>query len=185
MTGAEPRIALVVAVAANGVIGKDGKLPWHISSDLKFFRNITMGKPIVMGRKTYESIGKPLDGRDNIVITRNAGYQPEGVIVASNVEDALSIARKKAAARGSDEISVIGGAQIYGQTLPIADVIYLTEVHDTPDGDAFFPEIDRLAWKEVSRERFEAGPRDNADYSIVVLERIQDKPSLDRGSFLA
>jgi len=171
MAAMGPLIAFVVAVAENGVIGKDGKLPWHISSDLKFFRRITMNKPVVMGRKTYESIGKPLDGRDNIVITRNEDFQPEGVIVASNVEEALAIARQKATERGSSEISVIGGAQIYEQTLPMTDVIYLTEVHEEPEGDAFFPKIDPSAWKEVSRERFDAGPRDSADYSIVVLER--------------
>lgn len=171
MTATEPRVALVVAVAENGVIGKDGKLPWHISSDLKFFRAITMNKPIVMGRKTYDSIGKPLDGRDNIVVTRNAAFQAEGVFVAGDVEQAMELARNKARERGANEISVIGGAQIYAATLPFADIIYLTEVHDEPDGDAFFPEIDKDTWREVSRERREAGEQDSADYSFVVLER--------------
>lgn len=176
MTSPEPRIAFVVAVAENGVIGKDGKLPWHISSDLKFFRRITMNKPVVMGRKTYESIGKPLDGRDNIVITRNRDFTAEGVFVVATIEEALALARAKAAERGSDEIPVIGGAQIYDLTLPLADVIYLTEVHGSPEGDAFFPEIDRSVWKEVSRERFEAGPRDSTDFSLVVLERNRAVP---------
>lgn len=171
MTKVEPRIALVVAGAENGVIGKRGKLPWHISSDLKYFRAMTMNKPVVMGRKTFESIGKPLDGRDNIVITRNPDFQASGVHVVANVEEALALAREKASERRADEISVIGGAQIYEQTLDQADVLYLTEVHAAPEGDAFFPKLDRSVWREVSRQRYEAGPRDSASYSLVVLER--------------
>ena len=165
------QIALVVAVADNGVIGKDGKLPWHLSSDLKFFRAVTMNKPLVMGRKTYDSIGIPLDGRDNIVITRNRNFQAEGVFAVTSVDAALELARKKAHQRGAAEIAVIGGAQIYELTLPLADIIYLTEVHSSPDGDAYFPGIDRAQWRETSRERHAAGPGDSADYSFVVLTR--------------
>ena len=165
------RIVLVVAIAENGVIGRSGKLPWRLSSDLKFFRNVTMDKPLIMGRRTFESIGKPLDGRDNIVITRTSGLEWPGVFVVSELDDALGLARKKAAARGADEIAVIGGADIYALTLPVADLIYLTEVHAEPDGDTFFPELDRNEWREVSRERHAAGPKDEADYSFVVLQR--------------
>ncbi len=165
------RIVLVVAIAENGVIGRSGKLPWRLSSDLRFFRSVTMDKPLIMGRRTFESIGKPLDGRDNIVITRTSGLEWPGVFVVSELDDALELARKKAAARGADEIAVIGGAEIYALTLPVADLIYLTEVHAEPDGDTFFPELDRNEWREVSRERHTAGPKDEADYSFVVLQR--------------
>lgn len=171
MATTEPRIAFVVAVAENGVIGRDGKLPWHISSDLKYFRVMTMNKPVIMGRKTFESIGKPLDGRDNIVVTRQHDFTADGAYAVPTVEAALALAREKAAEREVDEISVIGGAQIYGQTLDRADIIYLTEVHAAPEGDAIFPELDRTVWREVSRQRHEAGPRDSADYSLIVLER--------------
>ena len=171
MAGDDARIALVVAVAENGVIGWQGGLAWHQSSDLKFFRKVTMNKPLVMGRKTFESIGKPLDGRDNIVITRNTSFESPGILVAANLEEALELAREEARTRGVDEISIIGGAQIYALSLPLADRIYLSEIHASPDGDTFFPEIDKSQWRETSRERHTAGPKDSADFSIVVLER--------------
>ena len=173
MPGRCARIALVVAVAENGVIGNEGKLPWHLSSDLKFFRKVTMNKPLIMGRKTFESIGKPLDGRDNIVISRNSSLKAPGVLAAADLEEALELARAKARARGADEIPIIGGAQIYELALPRADRIYLTRVHASPDGDTRFPEIDKTQWRETSRERFCAGPKDSADYSFVVLERTR------------
>jgi len=167
------RIALVVAVAENGVIGRAGQLPWKLSCDLKFFRELTMDKPLIMGRKTFESIGKPLDGRDTIVITRNPDFTAKGVHVALSVDEAIKLARYKAKQRGSEEIPVIGGAQIYALTLPLAERIYLTEVHARPQGDAFFPDIDETQWREISRERHLAGPKDSADYSFVVLECIR------------
>ncbi len=173
MADDDARVALVVAIAENGIIGKDGRLPWRLSSDLKFFRNVTMNKPLIMGRKTFESIGKPLDGRDNIVITRTPGFEHSGVHVFSDLDEALRSAREMAAARGSDEISVIGGAEIYAQTLPVADLIYLTEVHAAPEGDTFFPDFNKNAWREVSRERHSAGPKDSSDFSFVVLERAR------------
>ncbi len=173
MAGEDARIALVVAVAENDVIGWQGGLAWHQSSDLKFFRKVTMNKPLIMGRKTFESIGKPLDGRDNIVVTRNTSFQAPGILIAANLEDALVLAREKARARGADEISVIGGAQIYELTLPVADRIYLSEIHYSPDGDTFFPRINKAQWREISRERHAAGAKDAADYSFVVLERIR------------
>ena len=171
--GKGARIALVVAVADNGVIGRQGGLAWRLSSDLKFFRKVTMNKPLIMGRKTFESIGKPLDGRDNIVITRNSAFEAPGILVAANLEDALELAREKARMRGADEISIIGGAQIYALALPRADRIYLTRIHASPDGDIFFPQIDKAQWREVSRERHAAGPKDSADYSFIMLERIE------------
>lgn len=166
------RIALVVAVAENGVIGNDGALPWRLSSDLKFFRKITMNKPVIMGRKTYDSIGKPLDGRDNIVVTRNRKFQAPGIVVAFDLEQALRLARERAAERGANEISVIGGAEIYSLVLPQADIIHLTEVHAAPEGDTLFPEFDKTTWREVSRVRHSAGTKDSADFSFVVLERV-------------
>jgi len=169
----DARIALVVAVAQNDVIGWQGGLAWHQSSDLKFFRKVTMNKPLIMGRKTFESIGKPLDGRDNIVITRNTAFETPGILVAANLEDALVIAQGKAETRGVDEISVIGGAQIYELVLPRADRIYLSEIHSSPDGDTFFPKLDKAQWREISRERHAASPKDSADYSFVVLDRIR------------
>jgi len=172
MANKDARVALIVATAENDVIGNDGALPWRLSSDLKFFRAVTMNKPLIMGRKTYDSIGKPLDGRDNIVITRNSEFEVPGVIVACDLEQALRVAREKAEERNANEIAVIGGAQIYELLLPQADIIYLTEVHAAPEGDTTFPKFNKKEWREVSRERHEAGPKDSADYSFVVLERI-------------
>lgn len=173
MPGGDARIALVVAVAQNGVIGNEGKLPWRLSSDLKYFRKLTMDKPLVMGRKTFQSIGQPLDGRDNIVISRDSSLKAPGILVAANLGEALELAREKARKRGADEIPIIGGAQIYELALPQADRIYLTRVHVSPDGDTWFPEIDKTQWRETSRERHSAGHGDSADYSFVVLERIR------------
>jgi dihydrofolate reductase len=170
-TGKGARIALVVAVAQNGVIGRQGGLAWRLPSDLKFFRQVTMNKPLIMGRKTFESIGKPLYGRDNIVITRNSAFEAPGILVAANLDDALELAQEKALIRGADEISIIGGAQIYALALPRADRIYLTRVHASPDGDTFFPQIDKAQWREISSQRHAAGPGDSADYSFILFER--------------
>lgn len=165
-------VAFIVAVARNGVIGRDGQLPWRLSTDLKLFRRLTMGKPIVMGRKTWESLAKrPLDGRDNIVVTRDATFQAEGAMVAHSVDDALRIARAAADARQADEVMVIGGEEIFRSTLAEADRIYLTEVHAEPAGDTFMPPLDQSQWQERSRERLERGPKDEFDAELVVLER--------------
>ncbi len=169
----DARVALVVAVAENGVIGKAGGLAWHLSSDLKYFRKLTMNKPLIMGRKTFLSLGKPLDGRDNIVITGNPDFTAKGIITVASAEAALMLARDKARERGANEIAVIGGGQIYALMLPLAARIYLTEVHAQPEGDTFFPKPDEAQWRETSRERHLAGPRDSADYSFVVLVRTQ------------
>ena len=165
------KISLIVAVAENGVIGRNGALPWHVPSDLKTFKRLTMGKPIVMGRKTYVSIGKPLPGRDNIVVTRDAGFSADGTDRAASVDDALDIARRKATERGVDEIMVIGGAEIFALTLPFADRIYLTRIHAHPDGDVTFPEPDPRIWREVSRSPVAPDPRDDAAATLLILER--------------
>jgi dihydrofolate reductase len=166
------RIAFVVAAAETGVIGRGGRLPWRIPSDLKAFRRLTFGKPVIMGRKTYQSIGKPLDQRDNIVVTRDRAFRPEGIIVAPSLEAALDQARALAAAKSIGEIMVIGGAELYRQALPLADRIYLTRVHAEPDGDALFPPLSPAEWREVSREPL---PRDAADEyacTFIILERL-------------
>ncbi len=153
-------------MARNCVIGKNNALPWRLSSDLKRFRCITMGHPIIMGRKTYESIGRPLDGRKNIVITRNPEFRPDGVTVAGSIDEALGLAN-------DDEIMIIGGADIYAQTLSRADRIHLTLIHENFDGDAYFPEIDSKEWKEAEREDIEPGVDAAFGYSFVTLERVK------------
>ncbi|HBS42349.1 MAG TPA: type 3 dihydrofolate reductase [Oceanospirillales bacterium] len=165
------KLALIVAVAQNRVIGRDNKLPWYLPNDLKYFKQTTLGKPVIMGRKTYESIGKPLPGRTNIVITRQAGYQPEGVKVVGTVEDAIKVAESVCLIDGQDEAMVMGGAEIYGLTLPHCERLYLTEVHADVEGDAWFPEYEKSEWKEVTREDFKAEGPNPFDYSFVVYER--------------
>lgn len=166
------KLAMIVAMAENRVIGRDNKLPWYLPNDLKYFKQVSMGKPILMGRKTYDSIGKPLPGRTNIVITRNPEWQAEGVKVVHSLEQALALAESIAEIDGAEELMVIGGDQIYQSALPRCDRLYLTEVHAEVEGDAYFPDFDREQFKELARERFEAeGPNPYA-YSFVVLERL-------------
>lgn len=166
------RIALVVAVADNGVIGQEGGLPWRISSELKHFKGLTMGKPMVMGRKTFESIGKPLEGRDTIVITRNPHFEAAGIHVVDGLEAALEVARRLAKGRQADEVLVVGGGEIYRTALPVADRVYLSEIHAEPEGDTRFPTLDAQIWQETSRERRDPGPKDSAAFSFVVLDRV-------------
>ncbi len=166
------KISFVVAASENGVIGRDGGLPWRQSSDLKTFRRLTMGKPMIMGRRTFESIGKPLDGRDNIVVTRDPFFEVNGVSVAPSVADAVTLARVLAMTRGADEIMVIGGAQIYDALLPIADRIYLTRIHAEVEGDRHLPPLDPARWREVSREVLPKGERDDHAASLFVYDRI-------------
>jgi dihydrofolate reductase len=162
------RIALVVAVSRNGVIGRDGGLPWHISSDLKRFKAITLGKPVIMGRKTWESLPKrPLPGRKNIVITRQHQFFSEGAVVVADIESALR------AAGDVEEIAVIGGGEIYAMVFPKADRIYLTEVALDAEGDTFFPALNPTEWQEVSREVQEAGPNDSAGFTLRTLDRLK------------
>lgn len=173
MTVAGIAVSLVVAVAENGVIGREGGLPWRMPSDLKTFRRMTMGKPLIMGRRTIEAIGKPLDGRDNIVVTRDAAFSMPGTIVVGSIDAALAEARRCAAARGADEIAVIGGADIYRQTMPVADRIYLTRIHATPDGDATFAEPDPAHWRLAERQPIAPHPRDDHAATLLVYERIR------------
>jgi dihydrofolate reductase len=154
-------ISLIVAASTNNVIGAKGNLPWRLSADLKRFKTLTMGKPIVMGRKTYESIGRPLPGRQNIVITRQDNYAPEGCTVVQSVDAAL-------AAADAPEIMIIGGGHIYEAFIPMAERIYLTRVDADIDGDTYFPEISEDQWQEVSRQEQAADP-DN-DYDVVFME---------------
>jgi len=164
-------VTFVVAVADNGVIGQGGGLPWLLKSDMQHFRAATMGKPVVMGRKTYLSIGKPLAGRTNIVVSRDRAFAAPGVLVAPSIEAALTVARGDALRRGAAEIAVIGGADIYAQTMTAADRLVVTRVHLRPGGDTKFPSVDPNVWKEVERAEHRAGPHDEADFTIVVYER--------------
>lgn len=164
-------ICLVVAMADNRVIGRNGGLPWHLSSDLKFFKSVTMGHPVVMGRKTYESIGRPLPGRDNIVITRQSGFAAEGVEVVPSLEAALERGSALAGERGVDTVMVIGGGQIYAASIEQADRVVLTEVHTEIDGDTRFPPLPDEEWREVSRDDRPPETPDEPALSFVILER--------------
>lgn len=164
-------IVLVVAAAENGVIGRDNQMPWRIKSDLKYFRSVTMSKPVVMGRKTYVSIGKPLPGRTNIVVTRQRDFAEPGVLAAPGIDQALCAARGDALRRGTNEIAVIGGTEIFLQTLPIADRIALTLVHASPPGDTYFPALDASVWHETERTLHERGPGDDYGFTIVQYQR--------------
>lgn len=166
-----PKLTLVVAVAKNGVIGRDGALPWRLSSDLKRFKAATMGKPILMGRKTWDSLPrKPLPGRQNLILTRDADFMADGAWVYTDLAAMIAAARAMAEAAGVDEVCVIGGAQLYNAVLPQAERIVLTEVNLEPQGDARL-EIDLSSWREVGREAVAAGPNDDADFVVRTLER--------------
>lgn len=163
-------IVFVVAVAENGVIGAAGAIPWRLKSDMRRFKALTIGKPVVMGRKTFVSMRRPLPDRTNIVITRDADYRAAGAVVTASSAAALAIASGDALRRSVAEIAVIGGAEIYAQWMDSADRLEVTEVHARPDGDTFF-EIDKAQWEEVARERHSAGPDDSADFSYVTYRR--------------
>jgi dihydrofolate reductase len=168
---ARPQIALIVAVADNGVIGARGTIPWRLKSDMQRFKAITMGKPIVMGRKTFASLKRALPGRTNIVVTRDANFRAAGAVVTNSFDAARAVATGDALRRFATEIAVIGGAQIYAQWMDIADRLEITEVHARPDGDTYFAEIDASRWEEVARVRNPAGPDDSADSSYVTYRR--------------
>jgi dihydrofolate reductase len=168
-------VSLIAAVAENGVIGADNDLPWHIPSDFAFFKRMTLGKPLIMGRKTFESIGRPLPGRTNIVVTRQHGYQPDGVIVIDDLDAALAHARSIAEADGVDEIMIGGGGQIFQAALPLADRLYVTHVDAEPDGSTHFPRIEAAEWKVVSRPENEPSDKDSNTYQVRIYERARPR----------
>jgi len=164
-------ISLVVAVTENNVIGRDGGLPWRLSTDLKRFKTLTMGKPVVMGRVCYDSIGKPLPGRPNIVITRNPDFKPEGAIVVHSLEDALEEAFAEAERLGVDEICVIGGGVVYGEAMKLATILHVTHVRAAIEGDTFFPAIDPAIWQAGEAEDVPAGEKDDFPTRFVTYRR--------------
>lgn len=169
------KISLIFAKSSNGVIGKDKTLPWHLSADLKRFKKITSDNSILMGRKTYESIGKPLPNRKNFIITRQKKFEAKGCFVVNSLEEAIENCK------GEPEIFVIGGSEIYEQAMKFADRIYLTEIHEEFEGDTFAPEIDFTKWQEVSREDFEPDGKNKYFYSFITLEVLKKSKSDVRG----
>ena len=164
-------VLLLAAVAENGVIGRGNALPWRLKSDMQHFRATTMGKPVVMGRKTYLSIGAPLKGRTTIVVSRDPAFTAAGVVLAPNLDTALSVARGDALRRNTDAIIVAGGAEIYAQAMPLATRLAITRVHKIVDGDAHFPEIDPSRWQESARREQQAGPDDEAAFAFADYTR--------------
>ena len=160
------RIALIAAMAENGVIGRENRLPWRLPADLRRFKSVTMGKPVIMGRKTYESIGKPLPGRSNIVVTRDPDYRAPGCQVVHSLEQALE------AGAGHTEVMVIGGAELYRQALGRAQRMYLTLVRAEVEGDTLFPDIEPQQWRELERESHRADEKNQYDYDFVILQRV-------------
>lgn len=163
----------MVAMASNGVIGRENRLPWHLPEDLRYFKRITLGKPIIMGRKTFESIGRPLPGRPNIVVSRSVDWSAPGVTVADSLESALHSAQALAAASGAEELIVIGGAQIYAAALPLASRLYVTEVHAAVAGDTWFPPVNPAEWREIAREEYAATDDSLYACAFVVHDRVQ------------
>ena len=165
---------MIAGVAENGVIGSDQTIPWRVPSDMAFFKRTTMGKPVVMGRKQYETVGKPLPGRSNIVITRQKGYQSEGVLVFHDIDSALQRAREIAQADGVDEIMIIGGGELYAQLMGRADRLYISHIDLSPPGDVRFPAIAPEQWTVVDLPEVAPSPRDEAAYRVKVYERRRD-----------
>ncbi|MDX5444151.1 MAG: dihydrofolate reductase [Hymenobacteraceae bacterium] len=159
-------IAIVVATAENNAIGKNNELLWHLPADLKHFKQLTTGHPIIMGRKTFESIGKPLPNRTSIIVTRQADYKQENCVVVQDVKSALEKAQKL-----DEQVFIIGGGEIYKEMLPFTDTIYLTKVHDTFDADTFFPELNPDNWQETEREDFKPDEKNKYAYSFITLKR--------------
>ena len=164
-------LVLVAAVARNGVIGSDQQLPWRLSTDMKRYKALTWGRPMVMGRKTFESIGRALPGRETIVVTRDPGFAAEGVVIAHDLDAALDRAADRARVMGASEIIVAGGGEIYAQTIARAERLFITEVALDAEGETRFPPIDPGQWREVGREKGERGPRDEAEFAFVEYER--------------
>ena len=164
-------IVLIAAIADNGVIGDENRLIWRLKTDLRRFRSLTLGRPVVMGRKTFLSIGKPLPGRETIILTRDPDFRPEGVHVAHSLEDAMSAAQRLGTAMGADSVTVAGGAEVYRQVLPLVQRLELTEVHATPDGDALFPEWDRSAFVAAGRESHPRSADDEHPFTFATFRR--------------
>ncbi len=167
------RISLVVAIAQNGVIGFEGAMPWRLSTDLKRFKAITMNKPVIMGRKTFESIGRPLPGRLNVIVSRS-GFEAEGTSTTDSLEAAITLSREWAKDNSADEICIVGGGHIYRQSIDLADKLYVTHVRVKPDGDTRFPTIEEADWHVISSERTGEGENDSAETLFVVYERNSD-----------
>ncbi|RDE18165.1 dihydrofolate reductase [Motiliproteus coralliicola] len=165
------QLALIVAQSDNRVIGRNNALPWHLPEDLKYFKSVTMGKVIIMGRKTYESIGRPLPGRTNLVVSRDPEYRADGITVVNSLEQAIEQAQAVSEINGADEALIIGGANLYEQALPQVQRLYLTQVHHQIHGDAHFPELVMDQWQQQSRQDFAAVEPNPYDYSFIVLER--------------
>jgi len=165
-------VALIVAVAENQVIGNKNTLPWNIRSELRHFRTTTLGKPIIMGRKTFESIGKPLPERSNIIVTSDKNYSAAGITVAHSLEEAIELGKKIAADEGADEVIIAGGANIYAQAISMVDRLYITRVHISPEGDAKFPKFNKDQWHEVKSEFHNAQGGETSDYTIKIYDRI-------------
>lgn len=165
------KISLIAAVAENGIIGGGNKMPWRIKSEWQYFARVTKHKPLIMGRKTFESLDAPLKDRANIIVTRDAGYSRPGIIAVATFEKALFVAGEISRETGQDEIMIGGGAEIYTLALPLADRLYITEIHLKPEGDTKFPAFDRTDWVETKHEFHKALPGESADYTITVLER--------------
>lgn len=165
-------IVLVAAIGDNNVIGRGGQLPWHIRSDLQHFKRLTMNRPVVMGRHTFESLGKPLPGRTNVIITRDLSLRAPGAQIATSLDAALATARNDAKKRGVNEIMVIGGSNIFDKTMPIATRLEITHVHASPEGDRFFPEVNPAVWRQRSFKEHPAGPHDDHPFATATYDRI-------------
>lgn len=164
----KPMIAAIAAMAENRVIGLNNSMPWQMPADLKHFKTVTSGHPVIMGRKTFASIGRPLPNRTNIILTRDENFSATNCLVVTQTDQALSLALEL----DQEEVFIIGGAEIYQHLMPAIQRIYLTIIHHTFEGDAFFPELNLQEWREVSREKHPADEKNNYDYSFVVMERI-------------
>lgn len=159
-------ISMIWAMGKDNALGCKNRMPWYLPADFAYFKRVTMGKPVIMGRKTFESIGKPLPGRENIIITRDKAYKPEGCIVVYSIEEAIEYVKKK-------DSFIIGGAEIYKEFLPLADLLYITEIDETFEADAYFPEIDYSQWKLISSEPGIKDEKNTLDYRWVVYERVK------------
>lgn len=166
-------LVLVAAIGENGVIGREGQLPWRLKSDLQHFKRVTLNRPVIMGRKTFESIGRPLKDRTNIILSRDLGLRAPGAVLATSFDAAIAVARDDARKRGVREIMIIGGSDVFALAMPRADRLEITRVRAAPEGDVLFPPIDPAQWRETYREDRSRGPDDDADFTILTYERVR------------